>query len=213
MKRFQIAVFPGDGIGVDVTTEAVRVLDRVQELDPSFAFDYTHLPWGVEYWKQHGKVVPDDFLSVLRPMDAILLGAVGWPAVVPDHITLAPLVTGNPGPAGQLTELLIAQVLVEIVEPGPQTVWLSGAFDARLGMNAALSPGGLGVVLDEPAAADTAMVILGNPLGADAEQLETVLELAPPVFSFIFGVPRPEVLERCRRAGTASRSSWSPRIA
>ena len=78
------------------------------------------------------------------------------------------------------------------------------------------------------------------------EQLETVLELAPPVFSFIFGVPRPEVLERCRRAGiltvappprpprpnywtmpestpssppaskragTASRSSWSPRIA
>jgi len=33
------------------------------------------------------------------------------------------------------------------------------------------------------------------------EQLETVLELAPPVFSFIFGVPKPEVLERCRRAG------------
>ena len=36
------------------------------------------------------------------------------------------------------------------------------------------------------------------------EQLETVLELAPPVFSFIFGVPSPEVLERCRRAGTAT---------
>ncbi len=33
------------------------------------------------------------------------------------------------------------------------------------------------------------------------EQLETVIELKPPVFSFIFGVPRPEVLERCRRAG------------
>jgi nitronate monooxygenase len=33
------------------------------------------------------------------------------------------------------------------------------------------------------------------------EQLETVLELEPPVFSFIFGVPRPEVLERCRSAG------------
>jgi nitronate monooxygenase len=33
------------------------------------------------------------------------------------------------------------------------------------------------------------------------EQLETVLELKPPVFSFIFGVPKPEVLERCRRAG------------
>src|SRR5688500_5138266 len=93
MKTFRIAIFPGDGIGVEVTAEAVRVLDRVQQLDSSFALEYTPLPWGVEYWKQHGKVVPDDFLSVLRPMDAILLGAVGWPALVPDHITLAPLVT------------------------------------------------------------------------------------------------------------------------
>src|SRR5206468_8563828 len=47
---------------------------------------------GVEYYKQHQKVVPDDFLDRLRPMDAILLGAVGWPALVPDHVTLAPLV-------------------------------------------------------------------------------------------------------------------------
>ena len=93
MKRFAIAVFPGDGIGVEVTAEAVRVLDRVQQLDQSFTLDYAHLPWGVDHWKKHGKVVPDDFLSVLRPLDAILLGAVGWPAIVPDHITLAPLVT------------------------------------------------------------------------------------------------------------------------
>ena len=42
----------------------------------------TRLPWGVEHWKQHGKVVPDDFLDVLRPMDAILLGAVGWPELI-----------------------------------------------------------------------------------------------------------------------------------
>src|SRR5438105_10476448 len=38
------------------------------------------------------KVVPDDFLDVLRPFDAILLGALGWPVELPDHITLAPLV-------------------------------------------------------------------------------------------------------------------------
>jgi tartrate dehydrogenase/decarboxylase/D-malate dehydrogenase len=93
MKHFKIAVFPGDGIGVEVISEAVRVLDRAQQLDASFKLDYTHLPWGVEHWKQHGKVVPDDFLSVLRPLDAILLGAVGWPALVPDNLTLAPLVT------------------------------------------------------------------------------------------------------------------------
>ena len=93
MNPFKIAIFPGDGIGVEVTAEAVRVLDRVQQLDPGVRLDYTHLSWGVEHWKQHGKVVPDDFLGVLRPLDAILLGAVGWPAEVPDHVTLAPLVT------------------------------------------------------------------------------------------------------------------------
>ena len=67
------------------------MLERVQALD-GFRLELTPLPWGVEYWQQHGQVVPDDFLEVLRPMDAILLGAVGWPALVPDHITLAPLV-------------------------------------------------------------------------------------------------------------------------
>jgi tartrate dehydrogenase/decarboxylase/D-malate dehydrogenase len=91
-KTFQIAVYPGDGIGPEVTSEALRVLERLQQLAGSFKLNLTHLPWGVEYYKQHKKVVPDDFLDVLRPMDAILLGAVGWPALVSDHITLSPLV-------------------------------------------------------------------------------------------------------------------------
>lgn len=91
-KTFRIAVYPGDGIGPEVIDEALRVLDRVQQLDRNFKLELTRLPWGVEYYQQHGKVVPDDFLDVLRPMDAILLGAVGWPELIPDHITLAPLV-------------------------------------------------------------------------------------------------------------------------
>lgn len=91
-KTFNIAVYPGDGIGPEVTSEALRVLDRLAELEGTFRLTLTHLNWGVEHFKQHGKVVPDDFLEVLRPMDAILLGAVGWPALIPDHATLAPLV-------------------------------------------------------------------------------------------------------------------------
>jgi tartrate dehydrogenase/decarboxylase/D-malate dehydrogenase len=91
-KTIKIAVYPGDGIGPEVTDEALRTLKRLEEIDGSFHLELTHLPWGVEYYKQHGKVVPDDFLEALRPMDAILLGAVGWPALVPDHVTLAPLV-------------------------------------------------------------------------------------------------------------------------
>ena len=91
-KNIKIAVYPGDGIGPEVIDEAVRVLRRVEELDRSITLELTTFPWGVEHWKKHGKVVPDDFLDVLRPFDAILLGAVGWPELLPDGETLAPLV-------------------------------------------------------------------------------------------------------------------------
>ena len=91
MKTYQIALYPGDGIGPEVVDQAVRVLDAVQARH-GFKLDYVRLPWGYDYWRGHGRVVPDDFLDVLRSFDAILLGAVGWPAELPDHVTLAPLV-------------------------------------------------------------------------------------------------------------------------
>jgi len=92
MKTFNIALYPGDGIGVDVVDEAVRVLDHVQKLIRKFRLEYTRFPWGADFYAEHGKVVPDDFLDQLRPFDAIFLGALGYPQKIPDHITLAPLV-------------------------------------------------------------------------------------------------------------------------
>jgi tartrate dehydrogenase/decarboxylase/D-malate dehydrogenase len=96
MTTHKIAVLPGDGIGPEVTEEAVRVLEAAQkafgQAGGGFRLEMTTLPWGYRYYEQHGKVVPDDFLHVLRPFDAILLGALGWPAKLPDHVTLAPLV-------------------------------------------------------------------------------------------------------------------------
>ncbi len=92
MKQFEIAVYPGDGIGPEVTDEAVRVLHAVAQRDGTFALNLTTFPWGYRYWEQHGRVVPEDFIDVLRPFDAIFLGAVGWPEKLPDHVTLAPLV-------------------------------------------------------------------------------------------------------------------------
>lgn len=92
MKSFQIALYPGDGIGVDVTEQAVRVLTALQAIEGNFELHYTPLPWGYQYFRETGKLVPDDFLQVLRPFHAILLGAVGWPAEIADHLTLAPLV-------------------------------------------------------------------------------------------------------------------------
>jgi tartrate dehydrogenase/decarboxylase/D-malate dehydrogenase len=91
-KTYRIAVYPGDGIGPEVIEEALAVLARLEELERSWRLEYLRLDWGLEHWKKHGQVVPDHFLDVLRPLDAILLGAVGWPALVPDHVTLAPLV-------------------------------------------------------------------------------------------------------------------------
>jgi tartrate dehydrogenase/decarboxylase/D-malate dehydrogenase len=91
MTTFRIAVYPGDGIGPEVVEQALRVLDQVQR-GADFRLDLTHLPWGCNYHQQTGSVVPDDFLDQLRPFDAILLGALGWPEKLPDHVTLAPLV-------------------------------------------------------------------------------------------------------------------------
>lgn len=88
---YRLAVLPGDGIGPEVIEQAVRVLLRVAELE-RFALELTELPWGFEHYRRTGRVVPEDFLSVLRPFDAILLGALGWPAGLPDHVSLAPLV-------------------------------------------------------------------------------------------------------------------------
>lgn len=92
METYEIAVYPGDGIGPEVIEQAVRVLEVVQMHLGGFALQMIRLPWGADYWAETGRVVPLDFLEVLRPLDAILLGALGEPARIPDHITLEPLV-------------------------------------------------------------------------------------------------------------------------
>ena len=92
MPTFRICVYPGDGIGPEVTREAVRVLEAAASMENGLAWDFASVDWGVERWRRTGKPVPDDFLDFLRPFDAILLGAVGWPAEMPDHLSLSPLV-------------------------------------------------------------------------------------------------------------------------
>ncbi|MEW6756489.1 MAG: isocitrate/isopropylmalate family dehydrogenase, partial [Candidatus Latescibacterota bacterium] len=92
MKTLRIALYAGDGIGVDVVEQAVHVLQHVEDLLGSFRLDLTPVPWGCRYHADHGVVAPPDFLEVLRPFDAILLGALGDPRCLPDHVTLEPLV-------------------------------------------------------------------------------------------------------------------------
>jgi len=87
MKTYKIAVIAGDGIGPEVLAEGIKVLDRVAEIDGGFKFEFTHFPWGCEYYLKEGRMMPEDGIETLSKFDAIFLGAVGYPGV-PDHISL-----------------------------------------------------------------------------------------------------------------------------
>ncbi len=86
-KRYKVAVIGGDGIGPEVCDAAKQVMQRVSELDGRIAFEFTDFPWGCSWYKENGRMMPEDGLDILKNFDAILLGAVGRPDV-PDHISL-----------------------------------------------------------------------------------------------------------------------------
>lgn len=87
MKTYNIALIPGDGIGPEVVDEGVKVLKKIEQLDPNLQFNFTEFPWGCEYYLEHGKMMADDGIEQLKAFDSIYLGAVGYPGV-PDHISL-----------------------------------------------------------------------------------------------------------------------------
>jgi 3-isopropylmalate dehydrogenase len=72
----RLAVIPGDGIGIEVVEQALRVLDAVVP-----GVDATHYDLGAARWHRTGETLPDSVLGELRQHDAILLGAVGDPSV------------------------------------------------------------------------------------------------------------------------------------
>jgi tartrate dehydrogenase/decarboxylase/D-malate dehydrogenase len=83
----RIAVIGGDGIGPEVVSAGVRVLEAATGGDASPGLTFTEFPWGCEYYLEHGRMMPEDGLETLAGFDAIYLGAVGWPTV-PDHVSL-----------------------------------------------------------------------------------------------------------------------------
>jgi tartrate dehydrogenase/decarboxylase / D-malate dehydrogenase len=88
MRHHKIAVIPGDGIGKEVIPEGLRVLEAAAR---KYGIDlqWSHFDWAcAEYWLKHGRMLPEDWFDQLKPFDAIYLGAVGWPDVIPDHISL-----------------------------------------------------------------------------------------------------------------------------
>ena len=74
----KFAMIPGDGIGKEVTAEAVKVITRVGEAFGR-TFELEHLPWGADYFLQTGITIPPDGYETLRAFDAIFIGALGDP--------------------------------------------------------------------------------------------------------------------------------------
>lgn len=87
-NAFKIAVIPGDGIGKETTPEGVRVLDAAASRF-NLGFDFEeHEFASVDYYTKHGEMMPPDWKDRIGSSDAIFFGAVGWPDVVPDHVSL-----------------------------------------------------------------------------------------------------------------------------
>ena len=92
MKPHRIALYPGDGIGPEVVDATVAVLAAAERVVGGFHLACERFDWGMAHYDKHGRVAPENFLETVRGFDAIFLGAVGWPARLPDHVTLAPLI-------------------------------------------------------------------------------------------------------------------------
>ena len=87
MKTYDIAIIPGDGVGREISDEAVKILDAVAE-KYGFHFKTETFGWGCDYYLKHGQMMPDDMLATLKDFDALFLGCVGDANKVPDHISL-----------------------------------------------------------------------------------------------------------------------------
>ena len=84
----RIAVIAGDGIGTEVMPEGIRALEATAKRF-NIDLEFTTFEFGsCDYYLEHGKMLPDDWVEQLKGFDALFYGAVGWPEKVPDHISL-----------------------------------------------------------------------------------------------------------------------------
>lgn len=86
-REYKVAAIPGDGIGKEVVSAGITVLDVLQQRCGDFRLNIETFPWGSDYYRTHNRMMPADGLETLKSFDAIYFGAVGDPHI-PDHITL-----------------------------------------------------------------------------------------------------------------------------
>jgi tartrate dehydrogenase/decarboxylase/D-malate dehydrogenase len=115
LKNYKIAVIAGDGIGREVVSEGIRVLEAAgRRFDLSFSWQ--HFDWSCERYVKTGRMMPEDGLDQLRAFDALYLGAVGYPGVA-DHISLWGLLIPIRRGFQQYVNLRPARLLEGITSP------------------------------------------------------------------------------------------------
>ena len=128
MRPHRIAAIPGDGIGAEVVTAGLEVLEAVAARDGSFHLDVETFDWGSERYRRTGALMPPDGAERLRAFDAILFGAVGHPDVS-DHLSLWGLRLAICQPLDQYANVRPIRVLPGVRSPlraveGPEIDWV-----------------------------------------------------------------------------------------
>ena len=128
MKTYAIAAIPGDGIGPEVVDAGVEVLEAVAKRDGGFAVRVDRFDWGGDYYKKHGRMMPENGRDLIRNHDAILFGSAGHPDL-PDHVTLGGLRLAICQPFDQYANVRPTRVLPGITSPlravaGPELDWV-----------------------------------------------------------------------------------------
>src|SRR6185437_209844 len=116
MKSYKIAAIPGDGIGAEVVSAGVEALNAVAAREGQFKFEFDHFDWGGDYYKEHGRMMPENGRELIRRHDAILFGSAGHPDI-PDHITLWGLRLAICQPFDQYANVRPTRVLPGIISP------------------------------------------------------------------------------------------------
>lgn len=78
---YRIASIPGDGIGPEVISAGIMVLRKLASTLNTFDIDFENFDWSSDYYKKHGRYIPEGGLEQLKQFDAILFGAVGAPGM------------------------------------------------------------------------------------------------------------------------------------